>query len=112
MPAQNVRQIPAAVLHHVVAGSAAIVVLGARVGAVFDEQLDDLLAVPRVPVRVVQRSASYIVSDIHVRWIFAQQGADTAAPRRATQQLTWLETPGQSTPLSRTTASLMCAMSP
>ena len=65
MPAQNLCQIPAALLQHLVGGSAAFVVLGARVGAVGDEKLDDLGAVLRVPVRVVQGSASVFVSDTH-----------------------------------------------
>ena len=42
VPAQNLCQIPAALLQHLVGGSAVFVVLGARVGAVGDEKLDDL----------------------------------------------------------------------
>ncbi len=82
MPTQNLRQILAAVLQHLVDGSAACVVLGARVGAVCDEKLDDLLAVLRVLVRVVQGSASFIVSDIHALWILAQQACARGRVRR------------------------------
>ena len=77
MPAQNLRQIPAAVLQHLVGGSAAFVVPGVGVGAVGDEKLDDLGAVLRVPVRVVQRSASVFVSDTHALRILTQQRADS-----------------------------------
>jgi hypothetical protein len=53
VPTQNLRQILAPVLQNLVDGSAAVVVLRVDVGAVFDEKLDDLLAVLRVFVRVV-----------------------------------------------------------
>jgi hypothetical protein len=53
VPTQNLRQIPATVLQHLVGGSAAFVVLSVDVGAVGDEKLDDLGAVLRVPVRIV-----------------------------------------------------------
>ena len=73
MPAQNGRQILAAILQHLVDGSAACVVPGVDVGAVCEEKLDHLLAVLRVPEWVVQGSASFIVSGIHALWILAQQ---------------------------------------
>ena len=52
-PTQNLRQIRAAVLQHLVDRSAAFVVLGVDVGTVFDEKLDDLLAVLRVLISTV-----------------------------------------------------------
>ena len=75
--AQNLCQIPAALLQHLVGGSAAFVVLGARIGAVGDEKLDDLGAVLCVPVRLVQGSASIFVSDAHALRILTQQRADS-----------------------------------
>jgi hypothetical protein len=45
---------PAAVVQHLVGGSAAFVVLVVDVGAVFDAKLDDLLAVLRVPCTLWQ----------------------------------------------------------
>ncbi len=52
-PTQNLRQILAAVLQHMVDGSAAFVVPGAGVGAMLHKKRDDLLAVLRVLVRGV-----------------------------------------------------------
>jgi hypothetical protein len=69
---QNLRQILAAVLQYLVDGSAACVVFGVEVGTVFDEKLDDLLAVLRVLAGIVQGSASVLISDIHALWILAQ----------------------------------------
>ena len=73
MPTQNFRQILAAVSQHLVDGSAACVVLGVDVGALFEEKLDDLLAVRRVFEWVVQGSPSDIVADVHAVRVLAQQ---------------------------------------
>src|SRR5262245_42698294 len=80
VPTQYLCQVRAAVLQHLVEGSAAFVVLAARVGTVFDEKLDDLLAVPRVPEWIVQGGQSGIVSGVHALRILTQQGAHAVEP--------------------------------
>lgn len=65
VPAQNLRQIAAAVFQHLIDRVEACVVSGMDLSAVADEQLDHRLTVPRVPVWAVQGSASFIVSGIH-----------------------------------------------
>ena len=71
VPAQNGCQILAAILLHVVVGSVVCVVLGVDVGAVFEEKLDNLLAVLRVFEWVVPGSASDIVADVRAVWVLA-----------------------------------------